>query len=111
MSFELPEPSKSEINPYSLVGEAFAKSGRADELEKLLLALVAPTLQEKGCVSYRVHRDRSEPLRFVFYEAWATKQDLEAHLQMPYIQEFLAVHMEYLENPMQVTWLEMRGSY
>ena len=108
MSFTLPDAEPNEQQPYSLVGEAHAKPGMADALESKLLALVAPTRLEKGCVSYHVHRDRSNSDRFVFYEAWASREDLLAHLQQPYIQAFLAEHMNFMTKPMEISWLEMR---
>ncbi|MBO9418055.1 antibiotic biosynthesis monooxygenase [Labrenzia sp. R4_2] len=109
--FALPHPDIDETGPYALVGQARARPGSAEELEQALVALVAPTREETGALQYHVHRDRADPDLFVFYEAWASLADLKEHLQMPYIQQFLAGHQELIDGEMQVTWLKMASPY
>ncbi|OJJ13416.1 MULTISPECIES: putative quinol monooxygenase [unclassified Roseibium] len=109
--FALPEPDADETGPYALVGQARARPGSAEKLEQALVALVTPTREETGALQYHVHRDRADPDLFVFYEAWASLADLKEHLQMPYIQQFLAGHQELVDGEMQVTWLKMASPY
>jgi quinol monooxygenase YgiN len=97
--------------PYTLVGQARAKPGREDALEKALLALVPPTRQEAGALEYHVHKDRADPGLFVFYEAWETLDHLKIHLEQPHIVDFLARHNDYVDGEMQVTWLKMASAY
>jgi quinol monooxygenase YgiN len=111
LAFALPEPDTGETGPYALVGQARARPGMADRLEQTLVRLVAPTRQETGALQYHVHRDRADPNFFVFYEAWASLADLQAHLEMPYIRSFLDGHTELVDGEMQVTWLKMASPY
>lgn len=104
---QLPETDLNEKGPYSLVGRARALEGFADALEERLLALVPPTRSEQGALAYHIHRDRSDPHLFHFYEAWQSRDDLMAHLQQPYIQAFLADRHRYLEGDLDITWLQM----
>jgi quinol monooxygenase YgiN len=81
-----------------VVGLARARPVRADELEERLLGLAARARGEDGCLEYRVHRAASGEGLFVFYEAWRTEEHLRAHLQQPYLAEFMAARMQYLEQ-------------
>jgi quinol monooxygenase YgiN len=110
-AFTLPHPAEHDRSPYTLVGQARAKPGKADALEALLLSLVAPTRRESGALEYHVHRDRTDDGLFVFYEAWQSLDHLKTHLQQPYIVDFLARRMEYLSQEMDVRWLRMASPY
>lgn len=62
-------------------------AGREEELAAHLFALVSPTREERGCVTYKLHRDPKNPLKFMFYEQFA---DQAAHLSAPHFKEFLS---------------------
>ena len=72
--------------PITVVATFQAKTGKAEELKKALLSLVAPTRKEAGCVLYELHQLPDAPDKFLFYETWTSKTHLEAHLQSPHIQ-------------------------
>jgi quinol monooxygenase YgiN len=110
-AFSLPEPDPGETGAYSLVGQARAKPGQGDTLEAALLALVEPTRREAGALQYHVHRDRADPDLFVFYEAWQSLDHLKAHLEQPYVTDYLARRMDYLAEDMTVRWLKMASPY
>ena len=110
-SLSLPLADAGEKEPFALVGIAHARPDKADALEQVLLSLVAPTRLEEGALDYHVHRDRNARNRFVFYETWATRADLERHLERPYIIDFLTRRMDYLSEDMQVTWLRMASPF
>ncbi len=63
-----------------------AKAGKGDELLPLLKAQIAPTHQEKGCINYDLHRDRTDGDLFYFHETWESNEDLENHIASPHIQ-------------------------
>jgi quinol monooxygenase YgiN len=85
-------------NPVVVVGLARATEARAEDLSDRLLELAARAREEPGCLEYRVHRAASGDGLFVFYEAWRTEADLRAHLAQPYLGEFMAARMRYLEH-------------
>ncbi|MFH8365402.1 putative quinol monooxygenase [Streptomyces sp. NPDC018031] len=97
--------------PYSLVGFARPKPERAAELKELLLSFVAPTRAEPGCLEYHFHEDRDEPGVFVFYEAWRSKEDLDAHLALPHLTDFWQRRMEYLTTDLEIRRLTMHSPY
>lgn len=95
----------------TLVGIARPKPERAEELKELLLSFVAPTRQEPGCLEYHFHEDRDEPGVFVFYEAWRSQADLDAHLALPHLSAFWESRMEYLASDLEIRFLTMRSPY
>lgn len=110
-ALDLPQLQPGEIGPYALAGTARAKPGCADALEERLVSMVAPTRQEEGALAYHVHRDRSDPSQFFFYEVWRTRQDLEEHLAMPYVLSFLEDRSDYLDGDLSITWLRMASPF
>ncbi|AUY49371.1 putative quinol monooxygenase [Streptomyces sp. CB01881] len=95
----------------TLVGTARPKPERAEELKQLLLSFVEPTRQEPGCLEYHVHEDRDEPGVFVFYEAWRSQADLDAHLALPHLRDFRERRMDYLAEDLEIRFLTMRSPY
>ncbi|KAB7845032.1 putative quinol monooxygenase [Streptomyces mobaraensis] len=99
------------IQPFTLVGIARPKPERAADLKELLLSFVEPTRREPGCLEYHFHEDRDEPGVFVFYEAWRSRADLDAHLALPHIRDFQERRMDYLESDLEVRFLAMHSPY
>ncbi|CAL9338223.1 Putative monooxygenase [Streptomyces sp. enrichment culture] len=97
--------------PVTLVGTARPRPERAAELKDLLLSFVGPTREEPGCLEYHFHEDRDRPGVFVFYEAWRSQADLDAHLALPHLRDFRARRMEYLETDLEVSFLTMHSPY
>ena len=60
----------------TVVATFHAKPGQEAELKKALIALVAPTRQEKGCLNYDLHVSAEDPTKFLFHENWTSKADL-----------------------------------
>lgn len=83
-----------------------AKSGQEEKALAELSALLGPTREEAGCLQYDLHRSTDDSGVFVFYETWKSRQDLEQHLAMPYLQALLGkVDALFAEAP-QIHLLE-----
>lgn len=91
----------------SVVARIKAKAGMEEKVKEELLALVAPTRKEPGCLNYDLHQALDDQSLFVFYENWLSKKDLDEHLQMPYLQAFLAKVDQLLAQPVEITLWEM----
>jgi quinol monooxygenase YgiN len=66
-----------------------AVPGHEDELKDHLTALVSPTRSEPGCIEYILHRNPEHPGTFMFYERFVNQAALDAHIAMPYFQNFV----------------------
>ncbi len=85
-----------------------AKPDKLQQTESTLTGLIAPTREEPGCISYTLHQSNDDPCVFVFVEVWKSQPDLDAHLQKPHLQAFIAEAGELLEEPLDVTlWHEI----
>ncbi|MCX6622939.1 MAG: putative quinol monooxygenase [Acidobacteria bacterium] len=63
----------------TLVAEFQAKEGKEAEAREALLALIEPTRKEDGCVQYDLHVLNDQPGRFLFYENWTSRAELDRH--------------------------------
>jgi len=78
----------SQNNNVVVIAESVAKPGSEDALRELLKSLVAPTLIEEGCIRYELHEQDGEPGKFLFVEAWASKEALQKHSQSEHLKAF-----------------------
>ena len=89
----------------TVVATIVAKPGREAETEGVLLALVAPTLLDKGYIRYDLHRDLEDPRSFLFYETWESREALDAHLETPHLAAFKA-RIPELVDKLEIRLLE-----
>ena len=92
---------------YTILGTVTARPETRDELHKLLMAQVAPTRTEAGCINYDYHVDAADPCAFVFYENWINKAALDAHLAMPHLQPLFSQLGRLLALPVDIRPLTM----
>lgn len=84
-----------------------AKAGMEERIRQELMALVAPTRSEEGCINYDLHQSVDDQTLFMFYENWRSKEDLDKHLKMPYLEEFGSKAGNMLAEPVEITLWEM----
>ena len=60
----------------TIIGTVVAKPEKREELYRILIAQVAPTRAEEGCVSYDFHCDKADPNVFLFYENFVNRDAL-----------------------------------
>ena len=73
-----------------VVGSFIAREGKEEEAAEAFRALVEPTHAEDGCVLYALHQGADDPRRLAFVERWASRAQLDAHLQTPHVAAVLA---------------------
>ena len=90
-------------DPVTVVVRIRAKEGCEAEVKRELLALLAPTRAERGCLNYDMHEMPDEPTLFLFHETWASDADLDRHLMEPHVQSWIAKAERLLAEPMQLS--------
>ena len=73
-----------------VVGSFKARPGKEEEALEAFRTLVAPTHAEDGCILYALHRGADDPSRLAFVERWASREQLDAHLESAHVGELLA---------------------
>lgn len=86
-----------------------ALPGHEAQVEELLRRQIAPTLEERGCLNYDLHRDNSDRKVFWFHETWASEADLSAHSRAPHLVENRERLKPHLVGPAQVHRLTKLG--
>ncbi|WP_375784608.1 putative quinol monooxygenase [Bradyrhizobium sp. Pha-3] len=84
-----------------------AKAGQSEELGRQLLALVAPSRQEAGCINYDLHRSDTDPDIWCVYENWRSADDLTTHFTLPHMQAFIALIPTLVEGELDLRRFSM----
>ena len=80
------------------IGICRAKPGQEEELGRRMQKLVAPTSVEPGCIRYDLYRSDTDSAIWVFCEQWESVAALDAHVDSPHFQTFLANKDEVLDG-------------
>jgi (4S)-4-hydroxy-5-phosphonooxypentane-2,3-dione isomerase len=65
-----------------------AKVGRETEVVGILGKLTQESRKEPGCITYQVHRHKTDPRRFFIYEQYKDDGALEAHRAAPHFLQY-----------------------
>lgn len=84
------------LPPVRVIARITAQPGKEAELESILRALITPTRQEAGCISYQLLRHQSDVTEFTFVEEWQSDAAIDAHFETPHLQNALAQASELL---------------
>lgn len=87
---------------YAFLVYAQARPERADAFEQLFRRYIAASREEPGCIQYHMLRDAQDPMRFVFYEVWASREALDAHMALAHMRQFHTQRMEYLSQELEI---------
>lgn len=87
----------------SVVAQVKAKPGKEDALRSALLAMVAPSRLDAGCLGYDLHESPEAPGQFMFYENWESKELLDNHLKQPHLTAFFARLPELVDGAPELT--------
>ncbi len=79
-----------------------AKPGSERIVRDALHALVEPTRNEEGCVSYELFDSVADPTTFITLEKWRSQADLDAHMGTPHIAQALTVAAEHLDGALGI---------
>jgi len=69
-----------------------------DELIAMSNALIAPSLEEVGCISYGFYEDKTNPGQFLFFEEWKSREDIAQHFETSYFNDFAARFPDMIEG-------------
>lgn len=79
-----------------------AKEEAVDELGERLLALVEPTRREPGCIRYEIYQSEDDPQNWFIHEDWRTPADFDAHMNAPYIADFMPLVPGLCERDVEI---------
>ncbi len=91
----------------TVVAKFKAKTGKEEALKQAVMACVAPTRAEAGCINYDLHQSLDNKGEFMLYENWVSRKALDEHLEMPYLVELKAKAGELCSEPIDIALWEM----
>ncbi|GAB5560888.1 MAG: putative quinol monooxygenase [Synoicihabitans sp.] len=71
--------------PLTIVAIIKSTDAGRDLVKAELQKLIAPTLQEAGCIQYDLHQDNDDPNTFLYFENWENRDLWQDHLNSPHI--------------------------
>lgn len=71
-----------------IVATIVIKEAHKAELLKAFHAVVDETRKEKGNISYTLHQDAKNPLKFVILEVWQSEEAIDLHNASTHFDEF-----------------------
>jgi quinol monooxygenase YgiN len=83
-----------------------ARDGAQEQLKSILRQMAREAANDKGCLRFELVQSKKDNALFMFSECWASQQDLENHLNMPYISLYRDKRRPFLDGDSEVTsWL------
>lgn len=86
-----------------------AKTGSERLVADALRALVEPARSEQGCIAFDLFTSAADPATFVAIETWRSRDDLDAHLQSPRVQQAFATAGDHLAQAPAIHPLSKAG--
>ncbi|MDJ0716393.1 MAG: putative quinol monooxygenase [Prochloraceae cyanobacterium] len=89
----------------TVIAKIKVKPGMEEKFKAEYLPVVELTRKEVGCINYDLHQSAEDKNTFLLYENWVSKENLDKHLQMPYIKALGEKAPEFLaESPKIEFW-------
>ncbi|MBB4036014.1 quinol monooxygenase YgiN [Dysgonomonas hofstadii] len=73
-----------------IVAVIVVKAAYQEELEKVFRTVVDGTRKEAGNVSYDLHQDCKDPLKYTILEVWKSQQAIDEHNKSDHFKAFVA---------------------
>ncbi|MFG1998267.1 putative quinol monooxygenase [Spirillospora sp. NPDC048911] len=76
-----------------------AKPGLENRMRAALNEMIAPSMNEEGCIAYEPYTDPRDPFRMVIVEEWTSAGALDFHFGTPHFKHVAEVLDEVLAEP------------
>lgn len=77
------------MSQLKIIAVITAKEEYKEEIVKTLQKVVDGTRKEEGNVSYDLHIDTKNPLKYTIIEVWKSQEAIDIHNQAPHFLEFV----------------------
>lgn len=72
-------------DPFIVIARAEVRPEARDIFVAAAADCIAATRREQGCLAYDMHESVTQPGRFVSYERWETRADIDRHMRSPHV--------------------------
>ena len=86
--------------------------GKLDEFLEVSKVLVEGSKKDHGCIRYDLHNVVSNPHKFVLFEEWESKEDLDVHLKSENVEKTIKPYFtQFVEGSWKITSYEVKGPH
>jgi quinol monooxygenase YgiN len=75
-----------------------AKEGSEAKMKELLIAMVAPSKAEVGCIFYDIFQYENNPRKFMAVESWESETALDGHKASSHYAVYKSSYEPYCDN-------------
>lgn len=75
----------------TIVANIQANADHLDMVKAELEKLIPITRKEEGCLQYELHQDNDNPIHFMFFESWESRELWQTHMNAPHLAAYMAV--------------------
>jgi len=84
-----------------------ARDGRESTVAETLREVLAPTLEEAGCLSIHAFRSKRDPRLFYIHSRWRDEAAFDYHAELPHTVRFIERIEPLIDHPLDITRAEM----
>lgn len=81
-----------------IVATIVVKAAHQQEMEKVFHTVVDATRKEAGNVSYDLHQDVKNPLKYTILEVWKSQAAIDEHNESTHFKAFVAAVEEKVDS-------------
>lgn len=74
----------------TIVANIKANADKVELVRAELLKLIDITRAEEGCINYDLHQDNENPVHFMFYENWESRELWQKHMANQHLEDYMA---------------------
>jgi quinol monooxygenase YgiN len=95
--------------PFIVIARAEVRPEALEIFKAAAEDCIAATRHEQGCLGYDIHESVTQPGRFVSYESWETRADIDRHMASPHVVAFLETARACVSAPPVIEVVEPRS--
>ncbi|MGM5631505.1 putative quinol monooxygenase [Apibacter raozihei] len=77
------------MSELKIIAGILLKPEHKEEVKKALFTIVDESRKEEGNISYDLHQDTKEPLKYIFIEVWKSQQAIDSHNTSIHFRNFV----------------------
>ena len=98
------------MSKITIVAHITAKPDKGEFVKAQLEKLIDITRSEEGCLQYDLHQDNENPVHFMFYENWESRELWRHHMNSQHLKDYVSAVERAVELSRQARSVLATGS-
>ena len=81
-----------------IIATILVKEASRQDMEGVFHKVVDETRKEAGCVSYDLHQDTKNPLKYTLIEVWKSQDAIDSHNESSHFKAFVSAIEGKIDN-------------